>query len=201
MYHLKKSLLLIFVLLLQACNTSNQALQATQTSPPLLPISATATTPFTATVPPPPTETPTLPPTVTHTLVPVTPTVDSLVATNVAMVGSMGAIMNISEYFNPTGTPLKTWQEVPIMPEATAGQEYPPYIYSYTAKATLSQAQQFYSRLASSLGIQNLPATGFAGTGSNANHSVDFFSYKLTIVLTSFDNDSGHVIVVISKTG
>ncbi len=87
------------------------------------------------------------------------------------------------------------------MPQATAGQEYPPYVYSYTANATLDQARQYYAPLAPSLGIAFQPATGNAGTGAQTTHSITFLSPspQLVIVLTSFDNDPAHVIVTFSK--
>ena len=201
MFKRSKYLLVFFVMVLSACNTISPTIQQTPPTMPLQEPSATVTSQpqVTATMEATATEVPTQLPTVTPTPVPVTPTIDSLSATEIAMMGTMGTLSNISQYFNPVGAPVKTWREVPIMPEATAGQEYPPYIYSYTANATLSQAQQFYSPLVASLGIQNPPATGSAGTGNKANHSVTFYSYSVTMVLTSLDNDTGHVIVVISK--
>jgi hypothetical protein len=131
-----------------------------------------------------------------------TATIDAGSAALAAQMGSMGALMNhtISQFSNPVGTPVQSWHSVPIMPQATAGQEWNTNVYSYIAAATLAQTQQFYQGKAQSLGLTNLPSTGHAGTGSQADHNVAFESYYLTIVLTSYDNDPGHVIVVISKT-
>jgi hypothetical protein len=112
----------------------------------------------------------------------------------------MGALTDISKYYHPTGTPLKTWREVPILPQATAGQEYPPYVYSYTANATLEEANQFYKPLLASLGITFPAGTGSAGAGAQAVHNISFISPALIIVLTSFDNDPAHAIVVIAKS-
>ena len=86
------------------------------------------------------------------------------------------------------------------MAQATAGQEFNPNVYSYVAAATLDQAQGFYQGKAASLGITTPPGTSFGGTGAKASHGVSFISYNLTILITSYDNDTGHVIVVISKT-
>jgi hypothetical protein len=85
------------------------------------------------------------------------------------------------------------------MPQAIAGQEFSGYIYSYTATATLDQARLFYEAKAQSLGFSMAPGSGFAGTGSNAQHNVSFVSYNLTLYLASFDNNTGEVIVIISK--
>lgn len=108
-------------------------------------------------------------------------------------------LVGISQYFQPTGVPLKVWQGVPVMAQATAGQEFKGHIYSYIATATLAQARQFYAGKAATLGLPDTPATGYSGTGEQANHSVTFFTFQLTIVLTSYDNDQSHVIVVIDK--
>jgi hypothetical protein len=107
-------------------------------------------------------------------------------------------LTNISQYFHPVGAPQASWDVIPIMSQATAGQEFQANIYSYIAAATLNQAHLFVAGKAQSLGLIDSPATGSAGSGSQATHSVTFISYRLTIVLTSFDNDTGHIIVVIS---
>jgi hypothetical protein len=107
--------------------------------------------------------------------------------------------MNVQQYFNPTGTPVQSWGDVPIMPQATAGQQYGSQIYSYVADATLDQARQFYLAKAARLGLPTTPGSGYGGTGSNAQHNVVFVSFPLTIALYAFDNDPAHVIVVIAK--
>jgi len=120
-------------------------------------------------------------------------------ATQRALMGSMGNIQSISLYSNPVGTPVSSWHDVPVMSQATAGQEFSPVIYSYRANATLAQARDFYAAKAATLSKQPLTmGTGYGGTGSNAYHSANFISYSLTIVLTSQDNDPQHVLVVIS---
>jgi hypothetical protein len=193
-----KALLVVFVFLSVACNLASQPLPATQ--PPI----PTQTAPQ---APAPPLATSTLAASATQTETPAptdtattAATTDPLSATMAAMFGSMGAIGSISQYFHPAGAPVESWHDVPIMPQATAGQEYPGNIYSYVATATLDQAWQFYTARATALGFLMAPGTGYGGTGSSANHSVTFISFDLTIVLTSMDDDTGHVIVVISKT-
>jgi hypothetical protein len=192
-----------------ACNAATQVAQVTQipvsTQTPL----AVVNTPLveTATIAPTATTAPTQAP--TDTLVPVateppmTATtaaiVNSYSATMEAMMGSEGALLNIVQYFYPVGTPVQNWHNVPVMTQATAWQEYSAIIYSYTAAATLEQAHQFYQSKAASLGFASPPGTGYSGSGNQASHNIDFVSHNLTIVLTSFDNDTSHVIVVISK--
>jgi hypothetical protein len=191
-------LLVAFACLLAACASQPLPASPTPTAQPSatsLPTDTLVPTPalqvFTETM----TEVPsdTLPPPA------VTATVDPSVATSIALMGPMGALMNIDQYYHPVGGPVKTWRDVPVMPEAVAGQEYPPYIYSYTADATLDQARLFYAPLVASFGITFPPATGSSGIGVEATHNVTFFSQAMGIVLTTFDNDPSHVIVVIAK--
>jgi hypothetical protein len=205
----KRSLLALSVLLLAACNAVTQPAQATQ--PPvqiptgsefvLTPVLETTT--FTPTAADTPTQIQTDTPVPAPTEPPLTAMaaamIDSYSATMVIMVGSEEALINIGQYFNPVGAPLQNWHDVSITSQATAGQEYSADIYTYIATATFAQARQFYQGNAISLGLVNSPGTDTSGSGNQASHNVDFVSRNLPIVLTSFDNDTGHVIVVISK--
>jgi hypothetical protein len=119
--------------------------------------------------------------------------------TTLAALGPLVDLMNISQYFNPVGTPLQSWHGIPIMSQATAGQEFKADIYSYKAKATLSEATQYYSAKAASIGLPPSHGSGYSGTGSAANHSSSFLSFKVTVVITSLDSDPQQVIVVIDK--
>lgn len=205
MLKVRKFLPLSVVLFSLSCGVLSQVLPVTQTPvPPVSPLSTATISPDVKPVTPSPDVTATFAPSATNTLTQIpttvpTATIDSQAATLVAMVGSMGAITNIALYLHPVGTPLSSWRSVPIMSQATAGQEFPGNIYSYTATATLAQARQFYEGKAQSLGFSTAPVTGYGGIGSNASHDVSFISYSLTIYMTSYDNDTGHVIVVISK--
>ncbi len=190
--------LVFLVLLLAACSPRAQVIVPTPTaspSPTLLPTNTVQIAPALQTS----TETPTAVPSSIAPPLVANPTVNPLIATTVAQLGPMGALTDISQYYHPQGAPLKIWRAVPIMAEATAGQEYPPFIYSYTAKATLEQANQYYASLAPTLGIVFMPGSGSAGTADQAVHNVTYVSPNLVIVLTSFDKDPGQVIVVISK--
>jgi hypothetical protein len=113
----------------------------------------------------------------------------------------MADLLAIQQYFNPVGTPSSSWHDVPIMPQATAGQEFKADIYSYKATVTLSMAAAFYDSQAAKLNwsCNYGNSTGFAGTGSNAQHSVTKMCAAEIIVMTSFDNDTSHSIVVINK--
>jgi len=49
-------------------------------------------------------------------------------------------------FLNPRGTPVQEWKGIPIMPQATAGQEFIEMdTYSFEAKATIQDVQNFYT--------------------------------------------------------
>ena len=112
----------------------------------------------------------------------------------------------VSQYFNPAGQPAQTWNDIPIMPEATAGQEFKTgAVYSFKATASIAQAVSFYSAKIPQMGFSSFmagPGTGSAGTGSNAMHNSFLYYIKgsqvLLFYITSFDTNPGQVIVVIS---
>jgi hypothetical protein len=208
MLQVKRSLLVFSMLLFAACNAITQLFQATQIPAPTptaleitdtpLPPTATVAPTATATLTQVQTDTPVPVPTEPPTTATAASLIDAYSVTMMAEFGSMGALMNVAQYFNPVGTPVQNWHNIPIMSQAIAGQEFKTNVYSYTASATLAQARQFYESKAGSLGLINSPGTGYSGTGNNASHNVDFISPNVSIVLTSFDNDTGHVIVVLS---
>lgn len=214
-------LLLVFVLTLIACNL--MALP-TQAPPATATVSASETLVFTATIaasetpfptdtaapsktPPPPTESgPTIPP--EETLTPgIAATYAAFIANQTEMVGTEAAQLGpmahmlgyLIFYSNPVGTPLQNWHDIPIMPQATAGQEFQADIYSYKASATFVDATRFYAAKSSSLGWSCVQSTGNSGTGSSANHSTTFLCQGFLLNVTSFDNDPNHVLVVINK--
>jgi hypothetical protein len=199
MLQVRKYLLVGLLVLTLGCSMLGQSVPPTKTAIPSVAATDTVAALDTATAGP-ETETPMALPGETSAA----PTTDPAQATLMASMGSMGVLISkgdIAQYMHPVGAPLKTWHDVPIMPQATAGQEFGAGIYSYTAAATLDQAGQFYAARVKSLGTLMGPATGQAGTGSQANHSITYLGYQLSLVLTSFDNDPNHVVVIISVAG
>lgn len=124
------------------------------------------------------------------------PTVDP---TTRALMGPMADLFNIDQYFNPVGTPLTSWNGVPVMPQATTGQSYSADVYSFKADATIPDAVKFYAAPAKALGILSGPATGSAGTGSQATHDAVYLSLSAAIAIYSYDSDPKQIMVVIDK--
>lgn len=55
--------------------------------------------------------------------------------------------------FNPQGTPVQDWRGIPILPEATAGQEFSENnTYSFKANVTAKDIQDFYNEKLAALG-------------------------------------------------
>lgn len=54
---------------------------------------------------------------------------------------------------NPQGTPVQEWRGIPIMPQATAGEEFSATdTYSFRVNATAQEIQGFYNQELSALG-------------------------------------------------
>lgn len=54
---------------------------------------------------------------------------------------------------DPQGTPVQEWKGVPIMPQATAGEEFnESNTYSFRVNATAQEVQEFYSKELTDLG-------------------------------------------------
>ncbi len=121
-------------------------------------------------------------------------------STQYSLVGPLAVLNGIDQYYNPVGTPLKTWHDIPIMSQATAGQEFRADVYSFKATASLSQASSFYaSRAAALKWFCTGPITGYSGTGTNAEHSSDYMCQGFFISIVSMDNNTKEVIVIIEK--
>lgn len=59
---------------------------------------------------------------------------------------------DLGESLDPQGTPVTEWNGIPIMPQATAGQEFDANNYSFKAAATVTEAQEFYNAQLTSQG-------------------------------------------------
>lgn len=103
-------------------------------------------------------------------------------------------IPDFSSYFDPEGTPVSEWNEIPVMPEATAGQEFADTnTYSFKVNATIQEAREFYDARLPSLGWSsffNLPA--------DANGSVQVFQKETGILTITMAEVDGSVVVILT---
>ncbi len=148
-----------------------------------------------------PVDTPTVLPK-TATDLPSTPTPDatqSALSTNLPP--SLSLMMGLgseAQYMNPVGTPLKSWNGIPIMPQATDGQAFGDSVYSFKADATLAEAKSFYDQAHLSMGFgMTEPTSGSNGSGNGATHSVTYLLTNGVLDINSLDSDPGHIVVVI----
>ncbi len=74
---------------------------------------------------------------------------------------------DFGNFLNPQGTPVQEWKGIPIMTQATVGQEFSKNnTYSFKAPVTIKEVQDFYNEKLTALGWTqsfNLPSEGDAG--------------------------------------
>jgi hypothetical protein len=96
-------------------------------------------------------------------------------------------------FFNPQGTPVSEWNGIPIMPQATAGQEFNATTYSFKATATATEAQDFYNAQLTSLGWTQL----FSMPGG-AEAAVLSFEKDDTSLLITIAPAEGSIVVLLN---
>jgi hypothetical protein len=108
------------------------------------------------------------------------------------------AMPDITKMFNPTGKPVSTWSGIPIMPQATAGEEFSATSYSYKVPVAAADVQTFYD--------QQLKAAGWTSQfGLSVTSSGGVMVYQKDNVVVTFTvaqdpNDKNAVVVVIQKS-
>jgi hypothetical protein len=107
------------------------------------------------------------------------------------------AIPDVGQYFNPSGTPVDQWNTIPIMPQASVGQEFSANVYSYTVPGSATDVQQFYNQQMEALGW-----TSPFGFQVSADGGIMFFQKEddfVTITVARDQNDSNSVDVILQK--
>jgi len=104
------------------------------------------------------------------------------------------ALPDIQGYFNPQGTPASEWNGIPIMPQATAGQEFTDTkTYSFKVNATVKEVQDFYSAELEKLGWSSL----FSMPGGDAGGIQSFQKDNNVLTVTTTDVN-GSVVVILT---
>ena len=99
----------------------------------------------------------------------------------------------VGNYFNPQGTPVQEWRGIPIMPQATAGQEFSDTdTYSFKASTTVQEAQNFYNTQLTALGWNQPLDIPLEAEGGIMVFEKD--GTNLTITITSLE---GSVVVLL----
>jgi len=95
--------------------------------------------------------------------------------------------------FNPQGTPVETWNDIPIMPEATAGQEFDSKTYSFKTNATVQDVQNYYN--------EQLPGLGWSQTfnvPADANGAIMVFSKGSNVLTLTISVPEGSTVVILT---
>jgi hypothetical protein len=102
------------------------------------------------------------------------------------------SLPDVGNMLNPQGDPVKEWNGVPVMSQATAGQEFPETkSYTFKATATVKDATDFYNTEMVKLGWSS--AFGMPSTDQGAVLAFSKDSSIFTITITA----QGDSIVVI----
>lgn len=94
----------------------------------------------------------------------------------------------VTQYLNPTGTPVSQWNNIPIMSQAKAGQEFNKNTYSFKAGGvTATDVQTFYNDQLKTLGW----SSSFSAQGGSQTGTMLFTkdSNVLSITVTTVDQD------------
>jgi hypothetical protein len=106
-------------------------------------------------------------------------------------------IPDVGNYFEPSGTPVEEWNGIPVMPQATVGEEFGETTYGYTVPATATDVQAFYNQE-----MENLGWNSPFGFQASEEGGIMFFQNEseiLTITITPDQNDSNSVDVILQK--
>jgi hypothetical protein len=105
------------------------------------------------------------------------------------------AIPDVGGYFDPQGAPVSDWNGIPIMQQATSGQEFDEKTYSFKASVTVQEAYGFYDEQMNSLGWSNSISIPANDEGAFLGFSKE--GTLLTITITAMDDST---IVLLALT-
>ncbi len=111
-----------------------------------------------------------------------------------ALPSGMPNIPDISKYMNPTGTPAKDWNGIPIMTQATAGQEFDSSTYSFRASGTTAaDIQSFYNDKLTAAGW----SSSLSAIGGTAGGIMVFSKGSNTLTITVGQDGSDYVVLLV----
>ena len=101
---------------------------------------------------------------------------------------------NFGNMFDPQGTPVQEWRGIPIMPQATAGQEFSENnSYSFKFTGTTKEVQDFYN--------EQLTALGWSQPFSfpvEAEGGILTFQKDNSTLLVTITSSEGSVVVLLT---
>lgn len=106
------------------------------------------------------------------------------------------AMPDIGNILDPQGTPVQEWRGVPIMPQATAGQEFSENnTYSFKANVTAKEVQDFYNQQLTDLGWSQPFEVPFEEEGGLMVFRKEQSSLAITVT-----SSEGSVVVLLVMT-
>ncbi len=113
----------------------------------------------------------------------------NLASTAEAMASAIpSGLPDVTKYLNPQGKPVSDWNSIPIMPQASAGEEFSSGTYSYRVSGVDETAiQSFYNDKLKAAGW----SSPFSAQGGSAGGLMLFTkgSQVLSITITKVDQD------------
>ncbi|MFT3893819.1 MAG: hypothetical protein QM730_19485 [Anaerolineales bacterium] len=101
---------------------------------------------------------------------------------------------DFNSMFNPQGTPVSEWNGIPVMPQASAGQEADANNYSFKFTGTTQEAVDFYNAEMVKLGWTSM----FSMPGNN-NGAVLAFQKDSTVLTITIVTTDADTVVVLTK--
>lgn len=103
------------------------------------------------------------------------------------------SLPDVTNMFDPQGEPVEEYKGVPIMPEATAGQEFTANsTYSFRADATVEAAQDFYNNAMVAAGWSSM-----ISMPGDANSAILVFQKDSSIATITISSVDGALVVFI----
>ena len=107
------------------------------------------------------------------------------------------SLPDFGNMFDPQGTPVQEWRGIPILPEATAGQEFSENnTYSFKANVTAKDVQDFYTEKLEALGWNQPFSLPIQAEGGLLVFQKEQSSLAITI---TFSEGSVVVLLVITQ--
>ncbi len=118
----------------------------------------------------------------------------NLASTAEAMASAIpSGIPDVTKYMNPQGQPVTDWNGIPIMTQATAGEEFSKSTYSYKVSGVTTQdVQTFYQDKLKALGW----SSPFSAQGGSAGGIMLFNKESQVLSITIAESDKDLVVLL-----
>lgn len=105
-------------------------------------------------------------------------------------------IPDVTKYMNPTGTPAKEWNGIPIMTQAIAGQEFDKNTYSYRASGiAATDVQGYYNEKLTAAGW----SPGFSTFAGSAGGILVYTKGSGFLTITVAQDNADYVVLLVKQ--